>query len=306
MRRAARVCAVATVLLIATAAQAGAQAWVLPQRMGAVTFVGQTIDHVGRMRDDGTRAAVGKALNHAVDVEFDYAWTDRLSFSAGLPFVFSKYTDHGPRPEFLPFPAVDACYCWQRAFADLNAVARYNLINVDRRFMLTPFVSVGVPSHAYDYVGEAVVGRRLKELRIGADAGQRLDRLVSGLAVQASYSYTIVPRVLEVPNNRSNGGVQASLAFARGISVRGLLSWQRTHGGWRMPADVNVPEHPERLTEFHRMLRDNYLHTGAGVSYSIGEWDLSGSFSLTARGSNSHDARVYSFTLGRMFEIATR
>jgi hypothetical protein len=63
---------------------------------------------------------------------------------------------------------------------------------------------------------------------------------------------------------------------------------------------------PERLTEFHRMLRDNYLHTGAGMSVSTGAWDISASFLLTARGSNSHDIHVFSVTAGRSFEIHKR
>src|SRR5262245_15266558 len=104
---------------LAPARPASAQAWVLPQGTGAVTFVGQQIDHVGRMVNDGTRAPVGKAVNYGVDVEFDYAFTDRWSISTSLPFILSKFTDPGSGPSFVPFQAVDACRCWQNEFADL-------------------------------------------------------------------------------------------------------------------------------------------------------------------------------------------
>jgi hypothetical protein len=168
--------------------------------------------------------------------------------------------------------------------------------------MVTPFVAVGLPSHAYEYSGEAVVGRRLKELKVGVESGQRLDVIHPGLSVQASYLYTMVPRVLDIPNNRSNGSLEGAWAFRR-VSLRGILAWQRTHGGLRFPAEVNVPGAPERLTEFHRMLRDNYLHAGAGLSFSRGAWDVSASVLATARGSNSHDIHVFSLTIGRLFEI---
>jgi hypothetical protein len=255
------------------------------------------------MFDDGTRAPVGKAVNVGVDVELDYAFTNRWSISTSLPYIISKFTDPNPPPSFLPFSAVDACRCWRSEFADFGFTTRYNIINVNRAFMLTPVVSVGLPSHAYDYVGEAVVGRRLKELRLGADAGQRLDGLFPGLSVQAGYAYTIVGRVLNVPNNRSDGSVRTAFTFASGFSTSAIFNWQRTHGGLRFPGDVNVPEIPERLTEFHRMLRDNYLHAGGGLSYSRGAWDVSGSVLFTARGSNSHDVRVFSVTVGRTFQI---
>jgi hypothetical protein len=305
LRASAVVAAVVTANVVGVR-PAVAQAWVLPERTGAVTFVVQEIDHVGRMTDDGSRIAVGQALNFGIDVELDYAFTDRFSISTTLPYIFSKFTDPNVPPSFLPFPAVDACRCWRSEFADFGFTGRYNLVNVSRVFMVTPFVSVGLPSHAYDYVGEAVVGRRLKELKFGAQAGQRLDGLLPGLSVQAGYMYTMVGRVLDVPNNRSNGSAQAALTFPRGFSAQAIFSWQRTHGGLRFPQEVVVPGIPERLTEFHRMLRDNYLHAGGGVSYSRGAWDVSGSVLVTARGSNSHDIRVYSVTVGRSFEVGAR
>jgi len=237
----------------------------------------------------------------------DYALTDRWSISTSLPYILSKYTDPNPQPPFLgPPPAVDACRCWHSEFADFGFTSRYNVVDIDRSFVVTPFVSSGIPSHGYDYVGEAVVGRRLKELRFGADVGQRLDRLIPGLRVEAGYEYTIVPRVLDVPNNRSGGAVVGSIALPHRLTAQGIVSWQRTHGGLRFPDEVVVPDIPERLTEFHRMLRDNYLHTGAGVGFSTGSWDISASFLVTARGSNSHDIHVFSVTTGRSFEIHKR
>jgi hypothetical protein len=266
------------------------------------------------MQNDGTRREVARAVNFAFDVELDYAFTDRFSMSTTLPYVLSRFTDE-PRPGpcnrigtdliCIPVAEVDECRCWQTSFADFGVTARYNLINQNQAFVLTPSVSVGVPSHNYEYVGEAVVGRRLNELRVAVDAGQRLDGLLQGLSVQAGYRYSIVEQSLDVPNNRSNGLAQAAFAFPGGFSTRGVVSWQRTHGGLRVPEfiDPSNPQYPELQTEFHRMLRDNYLHIGAGVAYAWGSWDISGSFLLTAKGSNSHDVRVYSVTVGRSFEI---
>jgi len=292
--------------IIASARPVRAQAWLLPERTGAITFVVEEVDHVGRMHDDGTREAVGKFVNLGFDAELDYSLTDRFSLSTTLPFVASRYTDSNPPPPFLPFAAVDACRCWTGAFADFGITSRYNVVNRGDAFVLTPFVSVGLPSHAYDYVGDAVPGRRLKELRLGAAAGQRLDWMLNGLSVQAGYQYTMVGRVLDVPNNRSNGSVQASIAFPRGLSISAVFNWQRTYGGLRFPVDVRDAGIPGRLTEFHRMLRDNYLHAGGAVSYSRGPWQISAEALVTARGSNSHDIHVFSLAVSRLLEIGAR
>jgi hypothetical protein len=140
------------------------------------------------------------------DAELDYAFTDRWSISTSLPFIAVKYTDRNPPPSVLPFLANDSCRCWQSGFSDVGVTSRYNLVNRGQEFMVTPFVSVGVPSHDYDTAGEAVLGRRLKELRLAAAVGQRLDSIVYGLSAGATYQYTAVGRVLGVfPSTAATG-----------------------------------------------------------------------------------------------------
>lgn len=300
MPRALTVGSIALVALAAGASSAAAQAWVLPARVGSVTFVSQTIDHIGRLTDDGSRKAVGQAINVGLDVEVDYAFTDRWSVSVGFPYIFAKYRGGVP-PSFLPYLPVDSCQCWHSGWQDVGFTARYNLINLSRAFVLTPSVSVGVPSHDYDYVGEAVIGRRLKEVRIAADVGQRLDAILPRLSVQGRYSYAVVERVLDIPNNRSNASIEGAFSFTRHLSARGILTWQRTHGGLRFPFEVEG--FPDRIVEFHRMLRDNYVQVGGGMSYSWRQWDLSASYLAAASGTNSHDVHVLTVNVGWLFEV---
>ena len=76
--------------------------------------------------------------------------------------------------------------------------------------------------------------------------------------------------MLDIPHNRSNAVVGGDFAVTRHLSGRGILSWQRTHGGLRFPVDVEP--FPERYSEFHRLLQDNYLQVGGGASYSWHQW----------------------------------
>src|SRR5262245_14049005 len=163
----------------------------------------------------------------AVYIEVDYSLTDRLSFSASIPYVFAKYTDPNPPPPPLPYLPVDECHCWNRGWQDVGFTTRYNLVS--GALALTPSVSVGVPSHDYDFRGEAVLGRHLKETRIAIDAGQRLETISPKLSVQGRYSYAFVERVFDdVPNNRSNAAFETSYLLTRKLSTQGFLSWQRT------------------------------------------------------------------------------
>jgi hypothetical protein len=279
-----------------------AQAWAPRERQGGVTFVTQVIDHVGRVFGD-VRVDCCGTTNVAIVVDADYGLTDRWSVSASLPYVFAKYRGGPPDgpAAFLPYPAVDACHCVHSAFQDIELGAHYNPVKVRRSFSLMTSMSVGIPTHNYEYVGEAVVGFGLKEMGLAADIGQRLDVIAPGLSVDGHYEYTIVERVLGINHNRSNARFEASYALPDRLAGHLILSGQRTHGGLRFPTDVEP--FAERYTEFHRLLRDNYFQAGAGVSYPWRDWDLSLSFVRTVSGTNTHAVRVYTVTAGRPFRF---
>jgi hypothetical protein len=272
--------------------------------------VGQAIDNTGHRLTNGTFIPLGKSRNASIFLEAEYALTDRWLLSAGIPLVFARYTgtDDPPGP---PRP-VDICRCWHGAWQDIALTAQYNVVN--GVFGVTPFVSLGVPSHAYGYRGEAVAGRRLREARLGIAVGRRLDAVSPRLSVQGSYSYAIVQRVLDLPNNRSNGTLEATFRAERKVSLRGFLTWQRTHGGLRAgsgkPPDLGYPW-GEVLTEdafsqHDRLLRDNNLHAGTGVAFSLPRVDLFGSYIHYVRGTDSHAGNVFTAGVSYPFEWRPR
>jgi hypothetical protein len=301
MRRAA-LAALALIALGASARPATAQAWAPRAGQGGVTFITQMIDHVGRIDGDNRVACCG-TTNVAVGVDVDYGFNDRWSVSATLPYVFAKYRGGPPkgRSAFLPYAAVDSCHCVNSAIQDVAVSSRYNLLRVRRSFSLMTSATVGIPTSNYDYAGEAVVGFGLRELTLAADAGQQLRFLSRPLTVEGHYGYTIVERVLDISHNRSNALIQAGYDFPKRLGGHVILSWQRTHGGLRFPIDVEP--YPERYTEFHRLLQDNYFQAGGGVSYEWGGWEWSMWFLRAVSGTNTHDVHVYTVTVGRPFRI---
>jgi hypothetical protein len=295
-------------MCLLAAAPAAAQAWVPSAREGSISATFQTIDNTGHLLTDGSHLDDGKSIDASMYLEGEYAFTDRLSLSAGIPLVFAKYIGPGPTPfNFLP---VDSCYCWHSGWQDVEVTARFNVFN--GVFALTPSVSVGVPSHDYDFRGEAVIGRDLKELRVGVDAGRRLDAISPRLSVQGRYAYAFVERVLDIPNNRSNATATAAFLATRKLSVHTFVSWQHTHGGLRLgsppPSDLVVPgdvNTPERILEHDRLLRDDNWRAGAGFSYSLPRLDLFASYIEYVSGTDSHSGRAFTagiswpFALGR-------
>lgn len=303
--------AVALAVLLASAPFASAQAWVAPAGVGSVSVGFQWIDNTGHRLTDGSRIENGESVNAAVYLEADYAVTDRFSLTAGLPYVFAKWTSTDPPPPFLPFLPRDQCHCWHSGWQDFGLTARYNVIgSIGGGFALTPSVSIGLPTHDYEYRGEAVLGRNLREVRVALDAGRRLDPISPKLSLQGRYSYAFVERVLDIRNDRSNYGIELGYQLSRKLYSRAFTSWQRTHGGLRLgappPSDLLPPGEvntPERLEQHDRLLRDNFFHAGAGLAYQLPHVDLFASYVEYVSGTDTHSGRAFTVGVSWPFEV---
>lgn len=277
--------------------------------MGAVSTQFQWISNTGHFLTDGSLRPAAASQNASVYVETEYAFTDRFSAAFGVAYVFSRYSSKDPPPPIFPFLPGDKCRCWNSEWQDFGFTARYNVLGGGRRsYSVTPSVSLGVPTHDYAFRGEAVVGKNLKEAAIAVDAGKRLDLISRRLSVQGRYSYTIVDKVLDIPNNRSNISLEPGLVMTKKLYVRALLTWQRVHGGLRLgapgsallpPGEINTPE---RLVQSDRLRRANYFHAGTGVSYSLSRVDLFASYIAYVNGTDTHAGRAFTLGVSLPFE----
>lgn len=283
-----------------------AQAFTLPQGVGAVTLAWQYVDNTGHRMSDGYLVVAGQSVTTSADFELDYGVTDRLSATFGIPYVFAKYTGSLPPPSRLP---VDACQCWHSSFQDFSLAARYRL--GDDPWAATPVVRYVRPSHDYNYVGEASVGRNLQEVQVGVSASLRLVGFLPQASVQAGYTYSFVEKVLDIPNDRSSGFVQLGYALTRRLFVQAGATWQRTHGGLRFgsvtgnpffpPGEYNTPA---RFAQRDRLGRSNYWHVGGGLSYSLGPFDVFASISKYVSGTDTHNGQAYTAGMTWYFDLS--
>jgi hypothetical protein len=264
-----------------------------PARVGVVSVVYQDIDNTTHRLNDGTTLDGYDSVSRGVLLNLDYAVTDRFSFSVGVPYVAAKYL--GPEPSFFALP-IDNCRCWNQGWQDLAMAVRYNLSN--KAFALTPSISIGMPTHDYEYFGEAVLGRNLNEFRIAIDAGHRLDAISDRLSVSGRYSYSIVEKVLDLANNRSNMSVESGFLATRKLATRVAFSWQRSHGGLRSTEILA----DEQVQQFDRILKDNYFHISGGASYSLPRFDVFASYLHYAGGTDTHGGRAITIGLSWPFE----
>lgn len=284
-------------VLVSGAQLATGQAFTLPRGVGAFTLGWQYVDNTGHRLTDGYLLDQGQSVSTGVVAELDYGVTDRFSATLGVPYIFAKYTGNPPPPG-IPYLAVDSCKCWHSGLQDFALTARYRF--GDDPWAVTPLVRYTLPSHSYTYQGEAVIGHDLQELQAGFNTSLRLLGLVPDANVQVGYTYTLVERVLGIPNDRSNGYFELGYLFGRRLYVRASAFWQVTHGGLRLgsvtgdpfpiPGEVNTPE---LGAQHDRLLRDNYWRLGGGLSYSAGPFDVFASISSYVAGTDTHNGQAY-------------
>lgn len=296
-----------------------AQAFVQQAGSGNVTFFAQHIEHNGVILADGTVGRGGHAYNRSLAVEVDYGLTSRLSVTAGLPYVFGKYTDPVDPPK--PVSPRDACRCLQGNLQDFGIAARYNVFR-SNRLHLTPSISTVIPSHSYVSRGESVAGRGLRETTFAVDANRRLDFLSRNASLSARYAYSVVEKVLDVPLNRSNLALEGDYDVRRNLGLRGIgdylvrrhlslsgiLLLQRTHGGLRFPGPDGQSEFntDDRRLERDRLFRENFLRLGGGASFSLGNTQILASVIFHATGTMTHSETIVTVGVSRPFSWRAR
>jgi hypothetical protein len=262
------------------------QAWPAPANVGAVSVVYQAVANTGHRLHDGSLLPGYESYSQSLLINVDFAVTDRFSFTAGIPYLASKYT--GPEPSLFGLP-IDECHCWNSGWQDFAGTARYTLVN--DIVALTPSVSVGMPSHNYEYQGEAVLGLNLNELRVAIDAGHRFAS-VPRLSVSGRYSYAFVENVVDLSVDRSNFAIEPSYAVTRKLAVSGVFAWRRTHGG--LASNEFATE--EQFLQYDRLIRDNSFHMGATVARTFRHFDLFGAYLHYVSGTDTHAG--YAITTG--------
>jgi hypothetical protein len=283
----------ALAVALALPSVAAAQAWLPVKGEGSLAATVSDYGYNGHFDSDGRRDPFGGTHARSLAVEIVYGITDRLAVTGGLPFITTRLS--GSFPPGVPLgPLDDGRY--HGDFQDFRVDLRF--MAVARPLALTPVLGVNIPSHRYEVVGEAVPGKRTRELFLGANVGRALG---SRAYVHGRYVYSWVEKV--VPDvrklDRSNIDAEAGGAVMRRLTLRGLALLQITHGGLDLE---DMRTRPGFFRDHDRAARTNYLNAGAGATFEATPvLDLYVVFVRTVWGQNAHQAR--SFSLGASWQF---
>ena len=267
-----------------------AQAFTPPPQVGSVTMSWQWVDNTGHILTDGTYLPRGQSVTTSVLAEVDYGVTERFAATAGVPFIFARYT--GELPAFSGLER-DNCRCWNSTFQDLSLGGRYRF--GDEFWAITPSVRLIIPTHNYPYQGEAVAGPNLNQLMVGVTSAWRLAPALPKASIQAGYTYVVVEKPTpDTSANRSNIAASLGYSLSRSWYLHGGALYQKIHGGLTAFEVATAP--PDQRAQADRLLSMRYWHLTGGVSYSAPFADLFFSIEPYVWGRDTHDGIAY--TLG--------
>lgn len=218
---------------------------------------------------------IGSIDTQVLNLELQYALTDRLTVIAGIPYVAKRY-NNGPLPHDPllldpPRPYIENVDdgSWNSELQDFNIGAKYRL--KEGPFSVTPFAYLGVPSHDYPFYGNAAVGQQLTRLQIGSSIMWYPG--LSNAYYSADIGYVFVEETLGVSVNYWNIRAEAGYQFGPRITGR-LFGLLKKGSGLAVPTDY--PGFPDQLTDelwyqHDRMLKHNYLNIGIGLDWALND-----------------------------------
>jgi len=235
----------------------------------------------------------GTAYSQVVSADADVGVTDRLALTGRITFVSSKYVDGGVDllgPSNAESSLDDGT--WHGDFQDGSIGARYLALD-DGTWVLTPFISYGIPITNYGTIGHSAIGRRLKELQLGLHWGRILSSSGAPFGyLQGTASHAFIEDVGDISLSRTN--LQLGFGyFVKSVTLNAWTLYQNSHGGLDWSRDLSAHnDHLEETFDDHdRAAAEDFWRVGLGVSLpvSLGV-DLHAGIGTTLWGVNTHEA----------------
>ncbi len=273
-----------------------AQAWLFPKGEGTVSLSYQNLYVPDHVYENSDAHDIGHILSHALTLDVDYSFTDKLAVRVALPYIAARY--YGPKPHQLPMD--DGTY--HSTFQDFTTDVRYNLTK--RRIVLTPFFRVVIPSNSYTYFAHSAAGRDQREYHFGTNFGRQLDPLIPKAYMQAQYSYAFVERVLGIAPNRSNVEFQLGYFLTHRLSLLATGHGMYTHSGVELDFRLFHAGLPsDQWTHHDQIAKASLFDLGGGTSFAVTpSWQMFLTVAHSIEGRNGHlHAAVVTIGVSRSF-----
>lgn len=273
------------------------QSWLPLDGEFILSFGFHGTNYEGHILSNGDREEFLPSYSRVALVNIDYGITNRLAFTARIPYVFTRNgTD--PSPVWGNTGLDDGF--WHGNLQDYTLKLRYAALVMP--VAVTPFILYSIPSHNYETQYEAAPGRGLQELIVGADVGGLLRPLTSRAFYEARLSYAFVEERVGISTDRLNGGLALGYFVTPTVSVIVNGSYQNTYGGLTIDYVFGPDVTPEEFLEHDGLIEDDHWRAGFGVAWAFWpRWSTSAFWSTIIDGTDAHYGDSYTVTVSWRF-----
>ena len=233
---------------------------------------------------DEKEVDLGDIKSHTTHLELDYGITNKWALTASLPVVMSRYK--GTFVENLKLD--DGTF--QGGVQDFNLGIRY--MSLISPLVVTPSLSVVIPSHNYETHGHASRGKGLKELHLGLYLGKLLDFVSDNLYAHAVYQFVYTEKD-SLRANRTNLALTLGYFVSSAMSITINMAYLKTHEG--VDWSTTSPDAPN--WHFHdRFSKASHLRIAGSVSFEVSdELGFYIGYGQLLWGENDHEIQSISF-----------
>jgi hypothetical protein len=222
----------------------------------------------------------------------DYAFSDRWSVYASLPYVRKKFipdpTDpfggdpHNPNdPWWVDFVPPDKRFIddghYHGDFQDLSFGVRYLALE-GPPVTVTPYIGYGFPTTDYPFYAKAAIGTNLWNIPVGVDV--MFVPYFSDWYLRGNLAYVFSEEPLDINVDYWLGFFSAGYWFKPQFSVNAFVSVKYIRNGLVMPWDfTDDPFYGNYPTDFDtiywwqhdRLIRHRFANAGIGFDYFLNE-----------------------------------
>lgn len=276
---------------------AHAQAWVGPKGSLDLTLdynLGTSDKVIGEGSLEFPNAGV---QTHQFTLDANYVILPKLAVDVSLPFIAIKYTGgKGLYPHPGGGKYDDGAF--HTTLTDLQGRVRYQVL--DGFVALAPHIGFTIPVADYETVGNAVAGRHLKALHVGASVGKIF---ADTFYAHFVYDFALSEKYDRTQNTGTYGQNTSDLAFTIGdklldgkLDINLDANYHLTHGGVSFNDFASLPSDVQLYHD--AVLKESMFLLGGGIGYMVTDTiDVAFAARLFISGANTQNASVYGLAI---------
>lgn len=287
-------------LVVALAAGAGhayAQAWVPPRGSLEVGLDYNAARSDQLLEDNGGKVPDAGALIQTTTLTGEYVVLDHLALDLGLPVEIIEYT--GNKTAYVhPGGGRYDDGSFHTTLTDIRIGAHYQVL--EDPIAASLIVAFSTPMASYETVGNAIAGRHLTGLHLGAAIGREI---TEALYAQGTYEFTLnssydrTPETAKFSQNTSDATVVIGYKLLEDrLDLNAGGNVHISHDGIDFS---KFPSYPMNVQLYHDgVLRENMAAVGGGVGYRFNDTlALSLALRFFVWGVNTQNASVLGLAL---------